>query len=141
MPPATHFTELIVWQLANEIRIETLELTSRERFDRDLKLRSQAEDAANSVRRNIAEGFGCESHREFARFLVIARRSLNDVQDALIGAAQKGYVTPADKAPVQSLMKRLYPALSRFIAYLLATPDRRPHLAPIAPTIVSAIAP
>jgi hypothetical protein len=29
----------------------------------------------NSVCRNVAEGFGCESHVEFARFLKISRRA------------------------------------------------------------------
>ena len=82
MAGARHFTELIVWQLADELRRATLALTDRPAFRRDLKLHSQTEDAVNSACRNMAEGFGCETHREFARFLRIARRSLNELQDA-----------------------------------------------------------
>jgi four helix bundle protein len=63
-----HFSDLIVWKLADEIRVETFRLTSVGKFSADLRARSQAEDAANSVCRNIAEGFGCESHAEFAAF-------------------------------------------------------------------------
>ena len=85
---------------------------------RDVKLHDQAEDAANSACRNIAEGFGCQSHREFARFLEISRRSLNELQDAFEGATRKGYVNGHDLAAIQSLLNRLYPALSRLLAYL-----------------------
>lgn len=67
MAGARNFKELIVWQLADAIRVETLKLTRRPVFQRDLKLHSQTEDAVNSVCRNLAEGFGCETHGEFAR--------------------------------------------------------------------------
>jgi four helix bundle protein len=81
---------LIVWQLADQIRVLVFKLTERERFARDLKLHSQTEDAANSVCRNIAEGFACK-HKEFARFLEISRRSLNGLGDSF-RTAQLGSV-------------------------------------------------
>lgn len=127
MPAARHFSELTVWKLADELRRQTFTLTSRAAFERDLKARSQTDDAVNSVCRNIAEGFGCETHREFARFLEFSRRSLNELQDALRGAELKGYVSTADCVPARSLTRRLYPALGRFITYLRRTPDQRPH--------------
>jgi four helix bundle protein len=98
-------------------------LTDKAAFARDFRLKSQAEDAVNSVCRNIAEGFGCETHAEFARSLSISRRSLNELQDVLRGALLKRYVTADDLAPSRDLSQRLYPALSRFIAYLRRTPD------------------
>ena len=55
--------------------MELLKLTGRPGFATDFKLKAQAEDAVGSVCRNIAEGFGCESNIEFARFLEISRRS------------------------------------------------------------------
>jgi four helix bundle protein len=98
------------------------DLTGRKQFSTDLKLRSQTEDAANSVCRNIAEGFGCK-HIEFARFLKISRRSLNELRDSIRGAELKGYVTASDYGPVENLSRRLYRAFSRLIAYLETTPD------------------
>jgi four helix bundle protein len=124
MPGARHFTELTVWKLADEIRIETFRLTAKATFARDLRARSQAEDAANSVCRNIAEGFGAETHPEFARFLVISRRSLNELQDILRGAQLKSYLRPADLAPIQALSVRFYPALGRLLAHLRREPVR-----------------
>ena len=42
---------------------------------------------------NIAEGFDCDSHIEFARFLGIARRSAVEVQSLLYAALDIGYLT------------------------------------------------
>jgi four helix bundle protein len=116
MPGARHFSELIAWQLGDRIRVETFRLTSKDGFSRDLRAKSQAEDAANSVCRNIAEGFGCETHAEFARFVGISRRSLNELLDILRGAELKGYLAPEDAASIRTLSRRLFPALSRLIA-------------------------
>ena len=104
MAGARHFTDLVVWQLADQLRIETLRFTSRRAFQRDLKLCSQSEDAINSVCRNTAEGFGCATHAEFARFLEIARRSFNELQDCLRGAMLKGYVSQDELAAARSLV-------------------------------------
>lgn len=134
MRGARHFSELTVWQLADELRIETLKLTGRPAFARNLKAQTQADDAVNSVCRNIAEGFGCETHGQFAWFLRISRRSLNELQDACRGAEQKGYVTSSDLAPIRALTRRLYPALNRFIAYLDSTPDYKPNRGDTGPT-------
>ena len=125
MPPVRHFSQLIVWRLAEEIRIKVFELTAKPSFAADFKAKSQGEDAANSVCRNISEGFGCETHAEFARFLEISRRSLNEVHDVLHGAQLKDYVTVAELAPIRSLSNRIYPAFSRLLAYLRSTPAPR----------------
>ncbi len=119
MPIAYHFKELIVWQLGDEHRIEVFRLTERPCFRADIKARSQLEDACNSVCRNVAEGFACKSDIEFAKFVRIGRRSLNEVQDCFISALHKGYVTPEDLIAARRLHRRLYPA----IASLLRTLD------------------
>jgi four helix bundle protein len=125
MSAAHHYSQLVVWKLAEEIRIEVFRLTAKPRFAADFRARSQAEDAANSVCRNIAEGFGCGTHGEFARFLEIARRSLNELHDILHGAQLTQYVTPSELAPIRKLSDRIYPAFSRLLAYLRSTPTPR----------------
>jgi four helix bundle protein len=122
MRGAKRYEDLIVWQLADQIRVLVFKLTQRECFARDLKLHSQTEDAVNSVCRNIAEGFGCK-HKEFARFLEISRRSLNELGDSFRAAQLKRYVTAHDYEPIWRLTQRLYPAFARFIRYLQTTPD------------------
>jgi four helix bundle protein len=127
MEPARHYSELIVWQLAEQIRIEVFTLTPKPGFATDFKAKDQAEDSINSTCRNIAEGFGCETHAEFARFLEISRRSLNELHDVLHGALLKKYVSASDLAQIRQLSRRIYPAFGRFIAYLKRTPDYRPN--------------
>ena len=118
MPGARHFTELIVWQLGDQHRAEIFKLTKRPRLRADLKLRSQLDDAADSICRNIAEGFGCQSHREFAKFVRIGRRSLNEVQDELRSAVLKEYVTEGDLASVRVLHRRLYAGIAALLRHL-----------------------
>lgn len=130
MKPARHYSELIVWQLAEEIRIIVFRFTEKPRFNTDFKARGQADDSTNSMTRNIAEGFGCETHAEFARFLEISRRSFNELHDVLHGAELKNYVSASELAPIRQLSKRLYPAYSRLIAYLKRTPNQRPRRGP-----------
>jgi four helix bundle protein len=125
MPGARHFSELLIWRLADETRVELFKLTGKQMLARNLRLQGQAEDAINSVCHNIAEGFGCDTHREFARFLGFSRRSLNEVQDAPRAAELKGYVTAADCVPIRMLLRRLYPALNCFMAHLRRSPDYR----------------
>ena len=120
MAVARHFTELIVWQLADQLRIEVFQLTKRGRFHADWKLRSQLDDAADSACRNIAEGFA-GTDPEFAKFLRIARRSLNEVQDSFRSARLKEYVSDADLRPARLLLRRIFPALSSLLTHL----DRR----------------
>ena len=127
MAGARHFTELIVWKLGDEHRVEVFALTKRPHFRSDFKLRSQIDDAADSLCRNVAEGFACDTHREFARFVRIGRRSLNEVQDGLRSAVLKEYVTEADLASVRKLQRRLYAAIAGLLRHLDGGqgPDRR----------------
>jgi four helix bundle protein len=81
-----------------------VKLTQRPPFSHDFKHRSQVQDAIDSVCRNIAEGFGCVSHAEFARYLEIARRSLNEVCDCIRSARLKGYISELDGAEIQALV-------------------------------------
>jgi len=120
---ARHFSELIVWQLSDRLRVEVLQITKRPCVQRDFKLRAQLDDAIDSVCRNIAEGFG-GTNRQFAWFLRISRRSLNEVQDELRTALLKGYVTDADLVPARRLMRRIYPAMSSLLKHL---DGHRPH--------------
>ena len=124
MAGARHYKELVAWQLADQLRIETFKLTRRDAFARDFKHQRQAEDAVDSVCRNIAEGFGCD-HIEFARFLEISRRSLNELLDCLDSAQLKGYVSSEEVIAIRALARREFPALSNLIAYLRRTGNRR----------------
>ena len=130
MAGARHYSQLVAWQLADAVRIVVFRFTRRRPFLTDFKPRSQAEDAIESVCRNIAEGFGCPSHAEFARYLEIARRSLNELCDCLRGAQLKGYVSQKELGEFHALSRRLYPALNNFIVYLNRNPTSQHRCRP-----------
>ena len=121
---ATHYSGLVVWQLGDAIRSEVFRWTGRSPFSADFKRKSQIEDAADSVCRNISEGFA-GTHAVFANYLRIARRSLNEVEDCSRSARLKGYISPSEQQTVLQLVRRLQPAFARLIAYLEHTPDPR----------------
>ena len=123
MNAANDFTELLVWQLADALRIETLKFTQREPLSKDWKFRGQLVDAIDSICRNIAEGFAADTHGGFAWYLRVSRRSLNELRDALRSMLLKRYATPAELAPAFALVRRLFPALDNFIDYLDRTRD------------------
>jgi four helix bundle protein len=130
MRGARHFSELTVWRLADELRRELLKLTGRPAYLRSARLREQTDDAIDSVCRNIAEGFGADTHGQFAWFLRVSRRSLNEVQDAILSAQQKRILGVADLVAARLLIRRLYPALNRFVHYLEKSPKQRNRPAP-----------
>lgn len=75
MPLIRKFEDVVAWQEARKLVKHVYEITRKGEFRKDWGLRDQIQRASVSSMNNIAEGFDCESNVEFARFLVIARRS------------------------------------------------------------------
>jgi len=92
MPLIKRFEDIQAWQEARQLTDQIYELTTSGTFAKDFGLRDQICRAAVSAMTNIAEGFDCESKREFARFLGIARRSAVEVQSLLYVALDVGYI-------------------------------------------------
>jgi four helix bundle protein len=86
------FEDLQAWQEARRLVRDVYSMSREGALARDFGLRDQIQRAAVSVMANIAEGFDCESHIEFARFLGYARRSAVEVQSLLYTAMDIGYI-------------------------------------------------
>jgi len=93
MTSIRRFEDIHAWQEARLLSSQIYSLTSENSFNKDFGLRDQLRRSAVSVMANIAEGFDCDSHAEFARFLGIARRSAVEVQSLLYAALDAGYIT------------------------------------------------
>jgi four helix bundle protein len=115
---AKHFTELIAWQLANELREQVIALTSASRISRDFRFCDQFRGAADSACANTAEGFGRFRPAEFARFLGIAKGSLHETQDHLHSARKRGYLGDREFEALWRLSIRAITANSALQRYL-----------------------
>lgn len=87
------FEDIKAWQKARILVREVYKMSGTGAFGHDFALRDQIRSAAVSSMSNIAEGFDCDSQKEFARFLEIARRSTVEVQSLLYVAVDVGYIS------------------------------------------------
>ena len=90
--PIKEFTDLVVWQLANTLKCEVFDFTSKSPACRDFEYCGQIRDSASSITRNIAEGFGRRRPAEFAKFLEYSLGSLLETEDGLIDAHDRAYI-------------------------------------------------
>ena len=97
------FTEIEAWQLSMKLLAEVdaiLETTTAASYR---TFCDETRDAIESVPRNIAEGFGRYSRRDFARFVSIAKGSLLETQTNLQIARSRKLVTEQEFARVWEL--------------------------------------
>ena len=120
---ARHFSELICWQLARSLKKEVTTILKKPVFQRNVRSRDNLSDAASSVRRNIAEGFGRRGHKEFARFLNISLSSLKEVEDGLIECVDNEWATHAEVATALRFCKRTTVATARLRNSIKDKPD------------------
>jgi len=83
--------ELIVWQLSVDLVVRIYKVTAKFPKSEIYGLVNQLRRSAISVPSNIAEGAARNSHKEFARFLYIARGSLAELQTQLIVSEKIGF--------------------------------------------------
>ena len=86
------FEDIKAWQEARILTRQVYQLSNEGDLAKDFGLRDQMRWASVSAMANIAEGFDCQSNKEFARFLEIARRSTVEVQSLLYTALDVGYI-------------------------------------------------
>jgi len=118
--------ELVVWQLAEDLRAEVVRLSNAPAARRDFKFRDQLVPAAASIAANIAEGYGRSAHADFARFIAIAIGSLRETETWIRDGLNRGYWTADEVDPAIRLCKRLTVGLSRLRSYLQSTPTPKP---------------
>jgi four helix bundle protein len=120
---ARHFSELKCWQLARCLKKEVTKILGKPVLARHHRFRDNLSDAASSVRRNIAEGFGRRGHKEFARFLNISLSSLKEVEDGLIECVDSEWATEEETAEALRLCKRTTVATARLRNSIKDKPD------------------
>ena len=88
-----HFREIAAWQHARALKIKADAFLRQPQFKREYKYCDQLKDSARSAPRNIAEGFGRFSNKQFANFVTIAKGSEAEVLNHFIDAHDQGLIT------------------------------------------------
>ena len=115
---AKHFRELVAWQLAFELREQVLRLTKSGPASRDRRFCEQLNDSCRSIAANIAEGFGRYQPGDFARFLSIARGSLDETENHLRDGVASNYFPATSVGPVILKGARCRAAVTSLQVYL-----------------------
>ncbi|QSX09656.1 four helix bundle protein [Alkalibacter rhizosphaerae] len=85
-------SKLIVWQKAQELVLKIYEVTKNFPKDEQFGLTSQFRRAAVSIPSNIVEGKARGSNKDYNRFLLIARGSLEEVKYQMFLARDLKYI-------------------------------------------------
>ena len=91
------YRDLLVWQRAMELAVQTYPLTRDYPREEQFGLTSQSRRAAASVAANIAEGYGRATRPAYLSFLRIARGSLKELETHVMLAVRVD-LTPAANA-------------------------------------------
>ncbi len=113
--------DLIVWRRAMEFVAEVHALKRKFPAREGKELWNQLLRAAMSVPSNIAEGAGRTSRGDYARFLSIARGSIQEADTHLAMAVAFGYLRPEDIHRAEALSYEVLRMLTK-LASVLAKP-------------------
>jgi len=95
------YRDLVVWQQAMDVAVETYRLTSSFPKEEMFGLTSQMRRAAVSIASNIAEGEGRKSKNEFSHFLGIALGSKSELETQLILSERVHLLKTTDTEPIK----------------------------------------
>jgi len=84
--------KLIVWQKAHQLVLKIYQITKDFPKDEQFSLTSQIRRAAVSIPSNIVEGKARGSNKEYKRFLLMARGSLEETKYQLLLAKDLKYI-------------------------------------------------
>jgi four helix bundle protein len=125
--PKSH-TELICWQLADQLRQLIIEHTADgTAAARDFRFTSNLRDAIASACRNQSEGFYKYKHKPQRPFFITARASLGETKDGIEDGRERGYFSSDLAKRMEKLCGRAMIANLRWLKSLdRPDPEDRP---------------
>lgn len=121
---ARSLDELQVYCKSLSVSVSISAILGRRKLREDLNLSKQMGTASAAVPANIAEGFGQQSDRQFARYLFIARGSSHEMRAHLVIAHSRSYLEDDELRDLSARYEEIGRMLTSLIRYLVAS-DRR----------------
>ncbi len=112
------YRDLIVWQKSMDTVTLTYKLLKRFPDDERFGLTSQVKRSSVSIPSNIAEGYGRNYRKDYARFLQIARGSLFELQTQLQIAVNLSFINENDLKEIKELSVEIEKMLNVLIKKL-----------------------
>lgn len=110
--------DLVTYQLAMRLHEWVLEFSARPKVARNRRYCEQITDASSGICRNVAEGFGRWTRRDFHNFLRVARASHVETEMLLDDAVLRGYLTPSERREIGRLLGRCGKAIAALMRSL-----------------------
>ena len=115
------YRELVAWQVAHEATLLAYRCTKQFPKEEMFGITSQLRRSISSVPANIAEGNGRGSRKEYLKFLVIARGSLNEARYFVQLSSDLDYLEPSQQSELNERLERV----SRLLAGLIRSLRRK----------------
>ena len=112
------FEDLEIWKEARELCKFIYQVSEKEPFCRDFKLRDQIRSSSGSVMDNIAEGFERDGNKEFIQFLTISKGSCGETRSQSYRAFDYQYINQDILDDLISSTIKLSKKISSLISYL-----------------------
>lgn len=125
------YKRLKVWIAAKELVAMVYGKLKGFPVEERFALCDQIRRAAVSVPSNIAEGYGRETHKDFAHFLSLAKGSLYELDTQLDLAVDLGYMNRDEL--LESKIDEISRMLSAFRTRLLTSPTPSPRSTRVVP--------
>ncbi len=108
------FEDMEIWKDSIDIADDLYHFADRAEKKNHYRFAEQMRGASLSISNNIAEGSGSFSHKEFAQFLNISRRSLFECANILIVFLRKDIISNEEKEKVFKELKSLSQRITNF---------------------------
>ena len=115
------YEDLNAWQRAYEVALEVDRLTNESSFDKKWAIKDQMLRSSLSISSNIAEGFGRKSKKDFARFLLIAMGSTEELRSQIRFARDTGLIKDSDFNSVHDKLLEIGKMITGLRKYLLSS--------------------
>lgn len=124
MSEVRSYRDLLVWQRAMDLAVDTYAVSRNYPRDELFGLTSQTRRAASSIAANIAEGYGRSTKPAYLNFLRIAQGSLKELETHLILAERIGVTSAGSTDALLGAADELGRMLNGLISKLQNHPGR-----------------